>query len=327
MELLEFRDPVGLEKIDARRDTCPSLQRRAELFEREPHALRRFETNGLGSRAKFSICPACSRTLTIPMRLTRSPRPCRIRTELMSCRRGRSRMTPIVSRSISLSWAVCLAALGPPCVRSAQCAPRPASAMRRRHPKVCIREVREARAEFARQFQARTGVDRENREAMRKFMSRRELLPVSVPVCVRFAKSPRSSGCTRPPAASATFVTVVMKSSSSFFRLASAALRSVSKSSAPSTRAVSSAEAPASADLGLVHSFEAFGQRLPHVGRILRADGHARGGRGRHLGRIAVEATALQRSERQIMDAAADVHALAHKLFSGLLETLFDRSC
>ena len=34
-----------------------------------------------------------------------------------------------------------------------------------------------------------------------------------------------------------------------------------------------------------------------------------------------------QRSERQIMDAAADVHALAHKLFSGLLETLFDRSC
>ena len=42
---------------------------------------------------------------------------------------------------------------------------------------------------------------------------------------------------------------------------------------------------------------------------------------------IAVEATALQRSERQIMDAAADVHALAHKLFSGLLETLFDRSC
>ena len=83
-------------------------------------------------------------------------------------------MTPIVSRSISLSWAVCLAALGPQRV----CVLR--SARRGRllqcvgdTRKYAAREVREARAEFARQFEARdTGVDRENREAMRKIVHR-----------------------------------------------------------------------------------------------------------------------------------------------------------
>src|SRR5262249_3567262 len=46
------------------------------------------------------ICPARSSAVASPVRRTRSPRPCRMRTELISRSRVRSRATPCAPRSL-----------------------------------------------------------------------------------------------------------------------------------------------------------------------------------------------------------------------------------
>jgi hypothetical protein len=77
--------------------TCPSF---TNVGPRSSSAMR---MRAAGSSRTLSTlvpqlraCPARSSTLTMPMRWTRSPRPWRMKTEVISWRRGRSPITPTV---------------------------------------------------------------------------------------------------------------------------------------------------------------------------------------------------------------------------------------
>ena len=64
---------------------------RPEFLERESHPLLRFEIGDVTGFSPLQDCPARSSSVAVPVRRTRSPSPWRMRTELISRRRGRSR--------------------------------------------------------------------------------------------------------------------------------------------------------------------------------------------------------------------------------------------
>jgi hypothetical protein len=63
---------------------------RSELLECQPRALLHFKMRDFGGFPQCNTCPACSSSVAMPARRTRSPSPCRTKTMLISRRRGLS---------------------------------------------------------------------------------------------------------------------------------------------------------------------------------------------------------------------------------------------
>ena len=149
-------------------------------------------------------------------------------------------------------------------------------------------------------------------------------LPVAVPAWRALRRASRSSGRTLSLVPSATWPTVSRKSCSSFFRLASACLSSLSEKLRPLEVSCLSASPPASAEVRNAWSspLQRLGHRLAHAGVLaLRAQRRAFGHRAHHLAdAVAVEAPALQRAQRDLVHLGADVGALADGLAGGLAD-------
>ena len=171
------------------------------------------------------ICPARSSTPETPRRRTTSPRPWRISTEVISCRRGRSRI--VLNATCSMSPASVRFLVG--------------ARLRQRvgdSAQDAARKLREARADLGGDFHARR-VRHRGKRSKNAASARSCWSPPSCPSrcrsAARYRGCRRSSGRIFSLAASAAWPAVARKSSSSFFIVASACLISVSDTSLPVT--------------------------------------------------------------------------------------------
>ncbi len=192
----------------------------------------------------------------MPRRLTVSPSPWRISTELISCRRGRSRIALSVSRSISSCPALVSARwesrrfFGS---GNAGTGGRSASATPDRMPLASIAK-REPYSPAACTPAIVTSSPAAVKRCANSPIASATCLPVCVPLVRALSRMRPSSGPTLPLAPSATRPTVASRSSSIFLRFASACLNSWSEKSCPDAASWRSAECPASADFVIAWS-------------------------------------------------------------------------
>src|SRR5262245_9305141 len=101
VQSLKLGDPARRKQIWPCRQHLAELhKRRPKILERAPEALLGSISLDFPASPKCRICPARSSMGASPVRRTRSPRPCRMRTALISRSRDRSRTAPCVPQTM-----------------------------------------------------------------------------------------------------------------------------------------------------------------------------------------------------------------------------------
>src|SRR5262245_169525 len=289
--------------------TCPSLMNVG------PSSSSAMRTRCAGSRRtlsfrapQFRICPARSSTPATPMRRTMSPSPWRMKTDVISCRRGRSRMTLTVSRSTSRLLGLFLLL-------------RRRRAQRFREPaEDAARDHREPPAELVRRLEAGDRrVDRGGGEFLGEVAHReRDLLAGLRPGAARGAERvphPRLHALARGVAHLPDGrEEVVLELAQVRERLLELGVREVFSA----RRQLLQRRVPrfGRGPQRLVESLQRLGHREAHVGpALLGAERDALGDRPDDLAHaVTVEALPLQREQRELLHLGADIGPLADGL-------------